>query len=169
MASHAYRPAVPCSAKSSRSGEPCRAFAVVGTTVCVSHGGAAPQVRKAAARRRQQRLAEERATRSLAAQGVQPLGDPLVAFRDLAGQAIALKDFAAAHVAELEGRLTGHDAKGTEQLREVVGLYERAMDRSGKFLADYVRLGIDERMARLTEAQAVVLVEVLDRVLARWG
>jgi hypothetical protein len=31
--------------------QPCRAWAVWGATVCVSHGGAAPQVRRAAQRR----------------------------------------------------------------------------------------------------------------------
>ena len=33
-----------CTAHSSRTGQPCRANAIVGGTVCVTHGGAAPQV-----------------------------------------------------------------------------------------------------------------------------
>lgn len=36
-----------CSARRT-NGEPCRAFAIVGGTVCRAHGGAAPQVRRAA-------------------------------------------------------------------------------------------------------------------------
>jgi hypothetical protein len=42
--------AVPCSAHRS-DGEPCSAYAITGGRVCVAHGGAAPQVKAAAARR----------------------------------------------------------------------------------------------------------------------
>lgn len=41
----------PCTARSSRTGEPCKLTAVRGATVCQVHGGRAPQVRAAAARR----------------------------------------------------------------------------------------------------------------------
>lgn len=44
-------PPVLCSAHSSVTGNPCRAYAIVGGTVCVTHGGRAPQVREAARRR----------------------------------------------------------------------------------------------------------------------
>jgi hypothetical protein len=40
-----------CAAKSSRSGKRCRAQAIRGGTVCRTHGGSAPQVRNAAAKR----------------------------------------------------------------------------------------------------------------------
>jgi hypothetical protein len=40
-----------CTAKSSRTGEPCRAHVVLGARVCVAHGGAAPQVRQSARER----------------------------------------------------------------------------------------------------------------------
>lgn len=136
-----------------------------GATVCRAHGGAAPQTRAAASRR----LAEDKATRSLARQGVRPLGDPLAAFSDIAAEAVAVKEWAAGHVAELQDQLTIRDAKGTEQLREVVALYERAMDRAGRLLAEYVRLGIAERQVALTEAQAAMLAAVLDRVLTGVG
>ena len=45
------RCAVRCSAHRSRDGQPCQAWAVRGGSVCVAHGGAAPQVRLAAQRR----------------------------------------------------------------------------------------------------------------------
>jgi hypothetical protein len=44
------RPRVPCSAHRT-NGEPCRAWAIHGGRVCRTHGGAAPQVKAAAARR----------------------------------------------------------------------------------------------------------------------
>lgn len=40
-----------CTATKSGTGEPCKAFAISGGTVCVYHGGKAPQVRAAAQRR----------------------------------------------------------------------------------------------------------------------
>jgi hypothetical protein len=40
-----------CTARSSQTGEPCKRFAIVGGTVCSSHGGSAPAVKDAARRR----------------------------------------------------------------------------------------------------------------------
>ena len=47
---HGARPARPCSARRS-NGMPCRNYAIIGGTVCSTHGGRAPQVRRAAERR----------------------------------------------------------------------------------------------------------------------
>jgi hypothetical protein len=40
-----------CNAKSSQSGNPCQRAPIQGGAVCYTHGGAAPQVKKAAAKR----------------------------------------------------------------------------------------------------------------------
>jgi len=48
------RTRVRCTARSTTTGQPCRAWAIHGGTVCVAHGGRAPQVRAAATRRLQQ-------------------------------------------------------------------------------------------------------------------
>lgn len=45
------RPAIRCSAQRSHGRGPCNAYAIRGGTVCVMHGGAAPQVKAAAYRR----------------------------------------------------------------------------------------------------------------------
>ena len=37
-----------CTARSSRTGKPCQRAPIVGGTVCATHGGRAPQVRRAA-------------------------------------------------------------------------------------------------------------------------
>ena len=42
---------VKCTAKSSRTGRPCQKPPIKGATVCRVHGGAAPQVKRAAERR----------------------------------------------------------------------------------------------------------------------
>jgi hypothetical protein len=45
------RDRVRCKAHSSRTGAPCQAWAVRGASVCVKHGGAAPQVKRKAEER----------------------------------------------------------------------------------------------------------------------
>lgn len=45
------RQALQCAATSKTTGERCRKYAIVGGTVCPSHGGSAPQVRRRAAMR----------------------------------------------------------------------------------------------------------------------
>ena len=40
-----------CTAKSKRSGEPCKSSAITGARVCIRHGGAAPQVKAKALER----------------------------------------------------------------------------------------------------------------------
>jgi hypothetical protein len=47
-----------CGATNKQTGEPCGNWAIKGGTVCRYHGGAAPQVKAAAARRWEARLAE---------------------------------------------------------------------------------------------------------------
>ena len=44
-------PSQKCKAKSSRTGEPCKRYAIAGGTVCPFHGGNSPQVKDAAKRR----------------------------------------------------------------------------------------------------------------------
>lgn len=45
------RPALRCSATCKATGQQCKKYAIVGGTVCASHGGAAAQVKLAARRR----------------------------------------------------------------------------------------------------------------------
>jgi len=127
------------------------------------HGALTP-ANLAAARRRE---AEEKALRAVRAGGVSPVGDPIEALQELAAEAVALKDHFAARLKALE-QLRYQSGAG-EQLRAEVGLYERALDRAQKFLADLARLGLDERRVRVTEAQAAVLLGVIVRGLAAAG
>jgi hypothetical protein len=55
---------------------------------------------------------------------------------------------------------------GTEQLRVEVELYERALDRSGKFLDLLIKNGFEEKRVRLAEQQAAQIVGVYQRALA---
>jgi hypothetical protein len=154
-----------CTARSSRTGQPCRRFPVHGATVCPSHGGRAPQVQRAATLR----LAEHSIRASLAEQGVEIIGDPVTTFQRIASEVVAFKDFAAAHVARLGERLTGYDKDDQEYLRAMVTLYERALDRAGKFLHDWIRLDLDARLVAVTERQADIVVQVITDTLRDLG
>jgi len=148
-----------CGAKK-RDGGTCAMAAMKGQTRCRMHGAKQPQ-KLAAAKRR---LAEQAALRAVVREGIAPLGDPVEQLRALASEAVGLKNFFADRLAALqELRYEGHAG---EQLRSEVALYERALDRSQRFLHDLARLGLDERTVRLDEARVVLLVSVLERVLA---
>jgi hypothetical protein len=150
-----------CSAHTS-SGKQCRRQAVKGATVCYVHGGAAPQVRAAAARR----LAEREAAASLADVEVTPIGNPLEALAEVAEEARAFMGYAAAKVAELDRLDDVSPSTHMEYLRPMVALYERATERTAKLLADWVRLGFDERMVAMHERQADLVERFVLAVVA---
>lgn len=84
----------------------------------------------------------------------------------IAAETIAFKDICRARL-EAIGDEWRYDHQHGEQLRAEVALYERALDRCEKILANYVRLGIADRKVKLDEAQAVLLVGVIKNILAR--
>jgi len=67
-------------------------------------------------------------------------------------------------VAKLRGD-ERYEGRGGEQLRAEVALYERSLDRAGKMLVEWSRLNIDERLARIEEAKAAAILEVIRRAL----
>lgn len=156
------RPRVPCSATTS-AGKPCRKFAIVGGTVCATHGGSAPQVKAAAARR----IAQAKAAASLAEVDVTPIDDPVAELVAVAEEARAWQRHLADQVAELGG-LTMFTEHG-EQARAAVQLYERAMDRVAKFLEVWVRLGMDERVVRIQERQVALVARAVEDTFAELG
>ncbi len=119
--------------------------AMQGQARCRLHGGKSPRALAAAERR----LAEGRIRAALDEVGVREIDNPLAELRSLTAEVVAWKDLVANHVAALEDRYSSADAKGTEQIRAEVELYERALDRAGKFLEMWARLGIDSMLAEM--------------------
>lgn len=150
-----------CVAKTKR-GTDCRNPPVPGATVCKFHGGYAPQVRAKAARR----LAADRVRRSLADIEIREVDNPLFELRALTGEVIAWKDALASHVAALEDTYRFTSDEGAEHLDARVALYERGLDRAGRFLEMWARLGIDAMLAemqvRVTEGQVAAMGRGLD-------
>lgn len=157
-----------CSGTASSTGEQCRLPPIRGGTVCHKHGGSAPQVKAAAARR----VAEASALAELHRLGVEPLANPLVALAELAAEAREWQVILRGQVAELES-LSLTTPAGVEQVRAVVLLFERAMDRAATFAATLVRLDIDDRLvklnARISEAMGARVAGVIEGILEDLG
>jgi hypothetical protein len=155
-----------------RAGKPCKHPAGWGTDHpgigrCKNHGGSTPTHRQAAIREQARRTAHE-ALELLGREGVKPIVNPLEALAGLAGEIVATKDIFRERVAQLrEESWRYSDAKGGEQLRAEIAMYERALDRSARVLADIARLKIDERLTAITEQQVQTLVTVFTAVLER--
>jgi hypothetical protein len=133
-----------------------------GATVCEKHGGSAPQVRRAAARR----VAVEKARKLVLTP--EPVDDPVEALLELASEAVALVDALKGHVQDLE-RVGTEPGRWGEQVKPEIAAYLSAIREAERILSSIVRLDLQERQVRLDEARAEIVVKVIERVLARAG
>lgn len=152
-----------CSATSRSTGKQCGNLASAGTTVCYIHGARSPQVRKAAKRR----LEEAKVvSKFLKDYPIRAIDDPIVALQSLTSEAQAFYSFVSQHVAAIDV----DDWAGEEgKLSAYVALLERAQAQAQRFLSDWVRLGLEERLVRLSERQAEAIGRVIDGVLNSLG
>lgn len=102
-----------CTARSSRTGQRCKKAAVIGATVCATHGGAAPQVKRAAEIRAVRMAAHAQARRMVARAGVD--ADPVEHLLDALQTAAAMCVIWGGMVADL-------DHAGEVQAERVPGL-----------------------------------------------
>ena len=137
-------PPVKCSAKSSRSGGPCRNWAMVGAKVCNIHGGVAPQVRRAT---------EERVTLAEALAS----GRPRSAWEVLA-DTLHTVDVLAQQVRQ---QVISSPDVPPKLLLELVASAERA----ARFAKTTLDAGVDERRIRMAEGQGAEMAEVFRVVL----
>lgn len=151
-----------CTAKRS-NGTPCSNYAMNGGLVCHAHGGLAKQVKA----KYTESATEDRVRALLARVDVEPISDPLSEMAKIAGEAVAWKDAIRDRVNELTS--VRYSTEGGEQLRAEVALFERAMDRCEKFLTAMARLNIDERLARISERQADIIIKAVTATLADRG
>lgn len=161
-------PVVPrqCTAHSSRTGERCRHSAIHGAEVCWTHGGAAKHVRAAAERRVAAKQAADLAARFLDGDGKAGPPDIWSAMRQVIGEAIAFKQQLADRVSALSEKDWRYSSgQGLEQLRAELGLYERSLDRVGRFLELAGRLGMEERVAALNERMGLIVVDMFVQLM----
>lgn len=129
---------------------------------CRMHDGLSPSQR---GEREATAEVERQARRALRDITPEPILDPVETLSEMAGRAKQWLDHLGDLVEELGSDYRFRDDKGGEQLRAQVALYERAMDRTQKFVGDIVKLNLDERRVALDEARLDV-VERLCRSMA---
>jgi hypothetical protein len=156
------------------NGEPCSRWAVKGATVCPSHGGSAPQVRKRAAVR------AELESWGLGDTTVDP-GETLLR---LLSQAAARADRYAAAIQRLvdeqglEAALvgdtyviddSGESRKVGEYIRGLAQLENQERDRAANFAKLAIQAGLAERQVRLAERQTSIVEKALMATLDDLG
>lgn len=156
-----------CSARAKSTGKQCGNLPMNGGHVCGVHGGKAPAVMAAARRRTDIAAVQAQAAGALAFESLSGVGDPLEALSLLTAETLAMKEALAARVNALNGLSYTAVGAGTEQLRSEVALYERALDRSAKFLEILAKSGFEERRTRIAESQGLQVAECLRRIFAR--
>jgi hypothetical protein len=135
-----------CVARSSRTGEPCKKWAVRGATVCATHGGSTRHIRAKAAERVALAEAAARGKRS-----------PWDALEDVHATSDVL--FARARTEFDRGDLTA----------ETAGQLIEAMERLGRWSEKLIASGHAERATRIAEIQGADLVRVIGKILHRLG
>lgn len=157
-----------CKAKKT-NGQPCPNYAMHGQLVCHSHGGRAPQNKRAA----EQRIEVEEAQRQVA-KIISQIADapPLESITDVYDELLAVAGTARAWRQVLQHRVSKLNTLGTEssefigtQLKADVMLFERALDRSAKIGEALVRLDLEGRRQALDERVAGQLVAALRLIL----
>ena len=140
------------------------------STVCSTHGRA-PQVRKARDRRLVQKDAKYRAIKKYEKEGPADISgaEDVIAFLEermgvQAQMARALDDIVGKLVAADELR---YEHRAGEQLRGEIAVWLQLNQQVTKLGSDYLKIGLDERKVRIAEAQARVLVGVIQAVLSR--
>lgn len=140
----------PCTAKSKQSGERCKRRPRPGVKVCWMHGGAIPAV-------------DVKVRETLAIRGMDALRDPVRPVTDPLGDLLAVAARANRLMEVLEDQTSAlkamrYTTDGGEQTRAELAAYERSLDRCARILGEIVKLGIDERLARVSEVQAMHVV-----------
>lgn len=158
---------VTCTARAKATGLQCQRAPIRGGNVCYVHGGRAPQVRAAAQRRLAAQRIEADVQDAIAFQSREGVRDPIELLARLADEALAMKEALAVRINGLAEIRYSAAGSGTEQLRAEVALYERAMDRAGRFLDLLAKSGFEERRVQLGERQGALVAEVLHRVFNR--
>jgi hypothetical protein len=158
-----------CSSRSSTTGNQCLRWAIIGGTVCPFHGGNAPQVRRAAQARAAESQVERELRRlvGLTATDLPGITDPLEMIARCAAESRYFVEQLSGMVNDLREDISTEDHKtGEEHLRAVLGLYERAMDRTIAASTALAKLGYEERQTRIAEQDSDLIVAVIRASLA---
>lgn len=155
---------IPCVAHN-RQGEPCGRSAIPGGTVCRYHGGSIQRVKRKAAERVALAKAEGLLDRIA---DIEPVDDPLKELLLIAGRSKRLMVMLEEKVNDLH-EIRFEDDKGSEQMRGELAAYMATLDRCRAVLVDILRLGIEDRLARIEERHVEMLATALEKTLKEMG
>jgi hypothetical protein len=173
-----------CGAKNKKA-DPCGLSPVPGASRCGRHGGKAPQVQAAAARRVAEADAKEKMVKAVRTLGLPVDIDPGKALLDeihwTAGHVAWLRD----KVQDLEeeelvwGKTQHEDGVGPQGIVDVTTekagasvwyeLYMKERDHLAKVCSLALRAGIEERKVKLAESQGLLVADVIRRILGALG
>lgn len=168
-AGKAVQPIETCTA-TARSGSRCQKRPEPGQRVCRMHGGASPAAREKAA----ERLLEARIRGELQQAEIRPVTNPIGELATLGGEVLVWLDLCRRNLEHLHS-WEYTDAKGVEDVRAYIAVYERALDRAVVTMERMARLGLDAETLRRqlqieaerpSREQAAGLQRILSAVLA---
>ncbi len=142
-----------CTATSKRAGRRCMRWPLAGATVCAMHGGSAPQVRDAAARRVQEQQARALAGKIVPGADLGALGDPFTALETALGHSHALAERLMKIVDKIPDDQLSYRGKLAEQVRGELTAAQRALSDLRQAAAESLKIGLAERRARIDEAK----------------
>ena len=156
-----------CGARKRQSEGTCRRPAGWGTDhvgigACKLHGGSTPNGRRSA----QAKATDTEARAMLERLGApDALGDPVEELLMIGAEARAYLSVLRERLSELQ-EFSKDDVALIDRERAIVKLYGDGLDRTHRVLVDLAKLGLDERMTRVREAQALGVIEAVAKMLA---
>lgn len=132
----------------------------LGAGPCRLHGGSTRSVSKGA----QRILVEAGARKALTGLGLEPVTNPLEALALHAAEVMALRDYLRDQVSRLE--TLRYEGGTGEQVRAELAAYQAALRDTTSVLTGIAKLHIDERLVRITEQQAALVVQAIRTTLA---
>jgi len=133
----------------------------VGHGKCKTHGGNVPGAAAKSERALADAVAREWFGKEIDAE---PVEDPLRALKILAGECLAWKDRVSGFLDRLDDVEYTSDVIGS-QVRAQVVVFERALDRCEHVLTSLARLKIDERLARIEQDKADMVIRAMEAAL----
>lgn len=155
----------------SAGGERCRAPAIEGGVVCVTHGGAAPQTIAAARRRRDTETALQWASRELVRTGY-PSRTPLEhleAVLEEDARAFALWDTAVRLLADEGSDLLGENRHGEQMIHPYVDERNKAATRWARTSKYALDAGVSQKRVEIEQQRAEMMATALRATLAALG
>lgn len=140
-----------CVHVNNRTGGPCGNWAMRGANVCQKHGGAAPQVRRAALRRLTIAQLMERVDAPM---------DPLQVLLSAVAMSSALVEACRIEIGDLDSQ-----ELASAEMDGVVRRLGESIDRAARVAKTALDAGVDERQVRVAEGVAAMLAKVVAAVI----